>query len=213
MMFPSMSLVNSNTLKPATFKDMVLAKAVPFQRLNQSLVLKQLRRHRGMMSHATYGMKNSALVMHPHANIGMFVRAVVVSIVRMYARMQGSAISELPYRSHPQKYMFLGIFATYLHSHLCCCFLSLFIHSSINPQNVRPPRFMLGAIKKWFRSHPHPDSLIGSCGHLSDSTTSTQSFLGCLLTTQLLLLTHLLSIPTWLSTKYMACLLIPHLKL
>ena len=41
------------------------------------------------MSHATYGMKNSALVMHPHANIGMFVRAVVVSIGRMYAHMQG----------------------------------------------------------------------------------------------------------------------------
>ena len=148
MMFPSTSLVNSNTLEPAIFKDIVLVKAVPVQRLNQSLLLKQLRRNRGVMSHATYGMKNGALVMHPHANIGMFVRAVVVSIRRMYTCMQGSAISELPYRSHPQKYRFSGIFSTYLHSHLCCCFLPLFIHSSINPQNVRPPQFMLGAIKK-----------------------------------------------------------------
>lgn len=166
MMSPFTSLVNSATLKPATSKVMVLAKAVPFQRPNRSSLWNHRKTNGGAMNHATYGMKNDALVVHHHANIGMSVRAVVVNIEGMYA---------------PRRFRFRAFLP----------FTSTLFYAAI----LFLPSISALPLTQ-FKSQPHPDSLVGSRGHLSGLIMSAQSFLGCLLTTQQLLLTHPHSIPT-----------------
>ena len=63
--------------------------------------------------------------------------------------------------------------------------------------NIKPPWDVLEAAKKWLELHPHPGNLTVSCGPLSTSTTSAQSFSKCPLIHQMLLHILPLSICSW----------------
>ena len=113
-------------------KDMVLAKAVPPPKINQSrgMLLTQCG---GNLTHAASGMRGNVAIWHPLANFGTFVSAVRDHIAKGIVYWRRMSTLEWHHMAHcaSEWSRYLGISAV--------CHMAI---------NFKPPRFLLGAAKK-----------------------------------------------------------------
>ena len=132
IMYHSMNSANFATSRLVISKDTVLAKVVPPPRRNQSRGM-LLTQHGGNLTHAASGMRGNVTIWHPLANFGTFASAVADHIVKGIVFWRRMSTLEWRHMAHcaSEWSRYPGISAV--------CQMAI---------NFKPPRFLLGAVKK-----------------------------------------------------------------